>query len=184
MSPSSPPWGHCTRATWRWCGPRAPTAGARWSASSSTRPSSRPTRTSTSIRAIPTTTWRSWPRRASRRRSCRRRRRSIRRASPPRSMSMASPSRVGKRRPASLLRRRRHRRHQAPAAVPARCRALRREGLPATRYGAPPGRRSRHPLPHRGGAHRARCRRPRALLTQRLSLGGRARGSRLGSSRC
>ena len=76
--------------------------------------------------------------------------------------------------PARPFRRRRHRRHQAAAAIAARCRLFRREGFPAAAGHPPAGARSRHPRADRRRADRARRRRPRPVVAQRLSVAERA----------
>ena len=74
--------------------------------------------------------------------------------------------------PAAFLRRRRHRGRQAVHPVPAGCRDLRREGFSAIAGRDADGARSR---PRRQGdrlPHRARTRRARDVLAQRLPLAG------------
>ncbi len=83
--------------------------------------------------------------------------------------------------PAGPFRRRRHGRRQAAAPGAARCRLLRREGLPAAPDHPPPRPRPRHHGADRGRADGARGRRARAFLAQCLSLAARARG-RAGAS--
>ena len=93
-------------------------------------------------------------------------------------------SRAGGQVPPAFLRRRRHRGGQAVHASRARLRDVRREGLPAAARRHPDGEGSRSAAQGRRRADRARERRPRAVVAQRLSVAGRAQRPRRRFTAC